>query len=106
MAGVNPDYRAVGPEAVPQLALRFAGMCGERETAALLIERGVDVNAGPFRRQTALHEACYQGHLEMARFLLERGADPTIRDGEWNSTAVGWAAEGRRQDVVALLEGG
>jgi hypothetical protein len=103
MAPVHPDFRAVASERVPELALVFAGMCGELGAAALLVSGRVDINGGPFHRQTALHEACYQGNLEMVRFLLSRGADPTLRDAEWNATAVGWAAEGKHAAVVDAL---
>jgi ankyrin repeat protein len=27
---------------------------------------------------TALHSACYQGHIKMVHFLLDRGADPGL----------------------------
>ena len=35
---------------------------------------------GPWHMGTALHEAVMEGHLETIKYLLDRGADPYIRD--------------------------
>ena len=45
------------------------------ETAALLVERGADVNAATSDGRTALMRASYGGHTETAALLVERGAD-------------------------------
>jgi len=51
----------------------------------LLIELGFDVNA---RSRTApLHEAAMHGNAEIIRLLLDNGADPNVRDGEFRCPA-------------------
>jgi hypothetical protein len=65
---------------------------------------------------TPLHLAVLGNHLEVTRALLAAGADPTIRDTQHDSDALGWAkfflqhrgdsAEKRRRghEIVGLLE--
>jgi hypothetical protein len=55
-----------------------AGYYGQPEVAKFLIALGCDVNqrsAGPFG-STALGQAVGKGHIEVARLLLQNGADP------------------------------
>lgn len=57
--------------------------CSRRhlETAALLLRHGADVNLQRGSdRMTALHLAALDGHVETIQFLLEAGADQTLRD--------------------------
>lgn len=98
-----PQSVAPHPARSMQQALVFACMCGRRENAKLLLEMGVDVNGGPRRGITAMHEACYQGEVSCAELLLSHGADPTIRDQMWNSTAIGWSDGGKQAKVIDWL---
>ena len=43
------------------------------------------------------------GTLDVARVLLEGGADPTMKDEVYRDTAIHYAAIAGRSDVVALL---
>lgn len=75
----------------------------ERSDAVkLMAELGFDVNAAdPYpHQQTALHGAAYNGNLELVRYLVEHGADLTIEDCSFHSTAAGWAEHNQQQDVV------
>jgi hypothetical protein len=54
--------------------------------------------------ETALHVAAMAGDLELIGLLLDRGADPTIRDGRFQGRPLEWARHGERPDAVALLE--
>ncbi len=51
---------------------------------------------------TALHRAALDGRLAIAKRLLEGGADPTLRD-KYGKTAIDWARENGKSEVVALL---
>ena len=92
-AGARLDadpYRGTG--------LIWAAVRNRIDTAAWLIDHGATVNlkatfGGLTHGQgvTALHMAAQSGHLEMVRYLLERGADRSIRDDLHNSDAEGWA---------------
>ena len=54
--------------------------------------------------ETALHVAAMAGDLDLIRLLLDRGADPTIRDGRFQGRPLEWAHHGGQLDAVALLE--
>jgi len=49
-----------------------------------LLDGGVDVNATPYCRQTALHYAAYIGRAEVVEELLARGADTSVVDTQTN----------------------
>jgi hypothetical protein len=38
---------------------------------------------------------------ESMRFLIDRGIDMTIKDYRWNSTAQGWALDGKNAPKLA-----
>ncbi len=76
---------------------------GHTAVAALLLERGADVNAKGVFGGTGLHWAAINGHKETVEFLVAHGADFTIRDAKFDSTPDGWAAEGRHGEIRELL---
>jgi ankyrin repeat protein len=43
---------------------------------------------------SALHAAAYWGREDVVRLLIDAGADVEARDGQWDSTALCWAAVG------------
>jgi serine/threonine protein kinase len=51
---------------------------------------------------TALHLAAFYGYPAIAKRLLEGGADPTLRT-KFGKTAIDWAREKGKSEVVALL---
>lgn len=63
--------------------LGAAASAGEVECARLLLAAGVDVNAhGRKLGETALHRAVACGHLRMAQFLCDCGADVDAEDND------------------------
>lgn len=54
---------------------------------------------------TPLHYAAWKGHEEVARALLDLGAeiDACSRDGHYGGTALHAAAHGNHKEVAALL---
>jgi hypothetical protein len=63
----------------------------------------IDRRVGPDQK-VPLHEAVWRNDLEFVRFLLERGADPTIEDAAYHSTPLGWAHHLGRSALIPLLE--
>ena len=72
--------------------------------------RAVAVSAAcsppPRRRSGRIHLAILNNHTEVARALVEAGADTTIRDSKHDSDALGWADFFHRTDIVQLLKRG
>jgi ankyrin repeat protein len=50
-----------------------------------------------------MHLAAYLGHADLVRFLLERGADKTIRDEKFGSDPAGWAPTFGHHDIAATI---
>jgi ankyrin repeat protein len=76
---------------------------GHTAVAALLLERGADVNAKGVFGGTGLHWAAINGHRDTVAFLVAHGADLTVRDAKFDSTPEGWAAEGRHDEIRQML---
>lgn len=84
-----------------------AARTGDVKAVAVELDAGVDVNAATTYHSTALSFACDRGHLEVVKLLLERGADPNIKDTFYNATPMTWAQMGKHYEVVtALLQAG
>ncbi len=76
---------------------------GQTAVAALLLDRGADVDAKGVFGATGLHWAAINGHKDTAKFLVAHGADLAIRDAKFDATPEGWAAEGRHDEIRELL---
>lgn len=72
------------------------------ERVRRMLALGLDVNAMTSR--TPLHEAALHGHIEMARLLIEHGADTTIRDPYYYAPPIGWAAYNGEPEMVEFLK--
>ena len=71
-----------------------------------LIAHGVDVNAKRLMwdcNHTALHMTAENGAIDIARMLLDAGADPNIRDDKYDATALGWAEFCDQKQVAQLI---
>ena len=87
-------------------AFVYACMHGRIEAAQLLLEKGAAIDAIPGGFDfagTGLHYAAHNGHRAMVEFLLERGADPSIKDTKVNSDVAGWAEHAGHTEIVELL---
>jgi ankyrin repeat protein len=67
---------------------------GDPALVRWLLDRGADVNVRyPGRsRQTALHNAAWNGDLDMVRLLVEAGADLHALDTQYQAPPWGWAS--------------
>jgi ankyrin repeat protein len=107
-------------ETQEQMWARQVGWAAEHGFAdrlVLLGEHGVDVSGVKVVEQalpddpneldaegsTALHHAAWQGDLYRMRLLLEAGADPSITDGRFGTTPLGWAEHAYQSEAADLL---
>lgn len=87
-------------------ALVFAAAWGQMETAGELLTRGAEINAIPAGFDfagTPLHYAALNNRREMADWLLDRGADPALRDTKVQNTADGWAEYAQHSELADYL---
>jgi ankyrin repeat protein len=99
--------KAPPPESYLELiseALHIAARNGHITVAKFLLERGADMNCRGFFGAPGLHWAALHGHKPMVEFLIDHGADLTLRDQQFNSTALGWALEGKQTEIAELLK--
>jgi ankyrin repeat protein len=94
----------------PGLVVWAAGG-GRSGAVKALLARGYDVNAlgradTPIEQEweTALHAAVSNDDEELTRYLLEAGADPSIRDARFDATPLDWAHHLDRPRLVPLFE--
>jgi len=90
--------------------LIWAAVCNRMDTAEWLIEHGAAVNrkatfGGLTHGQgvTALHMAAQYGHLSLVRLLVQKGADPKIKDDLYRADAESQANHFRQTIVRDYL---
>jgi ankyrin repeat protein len=84
-------------------AFRYACLNGQLAVVEYLLDLGLDVNVRLQDGGTGMHLAAYLGHADLVRFLLQRGADKTIRDQKFGGVPEGWAATFGHHDIAALI---
>jgi ankyrin repeat protein len=90
--------------------LTWAAASGKVSAMRRLLQLGADPDrratfGGPKHGEgvTALHLAAQSGHLDVLTVLLDRGADPRIRDELYDSTPAGWAEHEGAEAAGELL---
>jgi hypothetical protein len=78
------------PEEIIAEAFVHACQHGRTEVVRWFLDLGVSPDAASYFGRTGLHWAIMHSQLEVARLLVERGADPSIRDGLFQADADGW----------------
>jgi ankyrin repeat protein len=103
---LRDDPSRIGPDGGDTIALHVAVSKRNLATIRWLLAHGIDVNAKrPMwdLNHAALHMTIESGAIEIARLLLDAGADPNIRDDRHRATALGWAEFFGRDDMAELI---
>ncbi len=85
--------------------LVIAVLTGQAGTADWILERRPDLVSADLGDPgyTLLHAAAEWDAAAIAEVALARGADPTIRDGNWNGTPLSWAEHFGREGIKGML---
>ena len=81
--------------------MRRAAIKGQADTVRVLVSKGANVNY-KHGGWTVLMFVAREGHTEVARILLENGADPNAK-GRDGTSALTIAAEQGHVDIIKLL---
>lgn len=106
---VEDVTRLLGSAPAPErhLALVIASQIGWTDVVRVLLDAGEDPNrynpVGGHSHTTPLHQAALIGNDALVRLLLERGADPKMRDLMWNGTPADWAHHEGHAEVEDYL---
>ncbi len=113
IAAASGEYdrvRALLPKAEPHerhLALALAAQYGYAPTVEMLLDAGEDPNrfnpVGGHSHSTPLHQAAGNGHLDVVKLLVARGARPDVKDILFGGTPADWAHYGGKTEVEAYL---
>jgi ankyrin repeat protein len=103
---LRDDPSRIGQDGRDTIALHLAVNNKNLTSIRWLIAHGVAVNAKRLMwdcNHTALHMTVESGAIDIARLLLDAGADPNIRDDKYHATALGWAEFFGRDDFATLI---
>lgn len=84
-------------------ALMFAAAWGHADIAALLLEKGADVDQQDWSGERALMYAAHNGRTGVVQVLLEKGADIDALNNT-SQTALERAQQSGHKDTAALLK--
>jgi ankyrin repeat protein len=104
-SGPHPIGR-FGRTMLHEVAAQRSPLTGEEAIAfaTLLLDAGARMNVrDDLLKSTPLGWACRWGQIDVARLLVERGADPIEADAESWATPRAWAQKMKHTEVIDLL---
>jgi ankyrin repeat protein len=103
---LKDDPLRIGPDGRDTVALHLSVSKKNAVAVRWLIAHGVDVNAKRNLwdcNHTALHMTAESGATDMARMLLDAGADPNVRDDKYDATVLAWAEFCEQPEIAELV---
>jgi outer membrane protein assembly factor BamB len=83
--------------------LHEAARLGDAARVRVLLDAGARPDSEGRHGMTPLMQAAFTGHLEVARLLIERGADVNARERFFSSSVLGHAARGNHPALIRML---
>jgi ankyrin repeat protein len=102
LENIPPDSAVMTGDVVSD-AFYIACRNGELAVAKLLLDHGAAIDAKGYFGATGLHWAAHNGHGDVVRWLLDRGASPDLRDTKFHATPAGWATENHHRELARLI---
>lgn len=99
--GFDPST-APSPPSASRRSLPAIHRAHDAEAVWAAVDGGADVDAR-VRGRTALHEAAFIGDVDLARALLDAGADPDLVDKQHRTTPLVWAEYFSHSDLAEVL---
>jgi ankyrin repeat protein len=96
----------IGADGEDTIVLHLCVSKRNADAVRWLIDHDVDVDAKRVMwdcNYTALHMTAADGNVEIARMLLDAGADPSIHDDKYDNTPLGWAEFCEQPQIAQLL---
>ncbi|MCL2022472.1 MAG: ankyrin repeat domain-containing protein [Betaproteobacteria bacterium] len=84
-------------------ALHYAAFSGKKDLAADLLAKGANIDARSPNGSTPLMMAIYDGHVSIARFLLDAGANTRLVN-EWGDGAMEWAMRYNQTAIARQID--
>lgn len=92
------------PKLLRDCTALFAATAANRvDVVAMLLEVGVPIDVEDDPKQQALHIAASNDAFDVARYLLEHGANLEARESNWNNTPFDHALYGDHTEMMRLL---
>ena len=80
-----------------------ASRANDVKTMKAFLDKGFNVNTKNRYGVTALTFAADKGNLEAVSLLLERGADPNLKDSFYGETPLGWAIYKKKNEIIKCM---
>jgi len=94
---------AIAPETKSTNSVLQAAAAGDINQVKTLLSQGVDINVKDDGGLTPLHHAIKEGHMELARFLIDHGADLEAKERKWDYTPLLYAVQFGNTEIVEVL---
>lgn len=85
-----------------ETALGLAAVNGNMKVARMLLDHGARVNHQRSHWQLPLFKAVKANCVEMVKLLVQRGADPTLKKGKFD-TSLDYARKTQRTEILRVF---
>lgn len=100
---INPIENRIIADSNLTFELIWAASMGDISEVKRAIALELDINKGDYDNRTALHLAAAEGHEEVVKYLIRKGADINAKD-RWGRTPIDDAKLNNNKAIVDLLK--